>query len=258
MTMDYFDIILLIIGGFLAGIINTLAGNGSAITLTVLMATGLDANLANATNRIGVLSQTLTAVLSFKKTKRTKQLGLASVWYYWPTLIGSFLGAWLAVDINTDYLEIIIGIFMVLLLFTLLLNPKKWLIATDTQKNKKTPLNFFLFFAIGIYGGFIQMGIGIMILSTLVLIAHYSLKDANIIKLWVALVMIIPAFLVFLWSGDIQWAPGLILAGGAAVGARLGAKYVLFHPKANTIIRYVLIAVILFAIFRIFYPILSV
>jgi len=255
--MDIFDIILLIIGGFLAGIINTLAGNGSAITLTVLMATGLDANLANATNRIGILSQTLTSVLSFKKSKRTKELGLASVWYYWPTIIGSVIGAWLAVDINTQILEIIIGVFMILLLITLLLNPKKWMINTDAQKNKKTPLNFILFFAIGVYGGFIQMGIGIMILSTLVLIAHYSLKDANIIKLWVALVMIIPAFFVFLWSGDIQWIPGLILAVGMAIGARLGARYVLFHSKANTIIRYVLIAVILFAVFRIFYPILA-
>ena len=255
--MEYYEIALLLVGGFLAGIINTLAGNGSAITLTVLMATGLDANLANATNRIGILSQTLTAVLSLKKTKRTKKLTLESVWYYWPTIIGSLLGAWLAVDIDKDVLKIIIGIFMVLLLFTLLLKPKKWLINTDVQKNKKTPLNFILFFAIGVYGGFIQMGIGIMILSTLVLIAHYSLKDANIIKLLVALVMIIPAFIVYFLSGDIQWIPGLILAVGMAVGAWLGAKYVLFHPRANTIIRYTLIAIILFAIFRIFYPILA-
>jgi len=255
--MEYYEIVLLIVGGFLAGIINTLAGNGSAITLTVLMATGLDASVANATNRIGILSQTLTAVLSLKKTKHTKQLSQESVWYFWPTIIGSVLGAWLAVDIDKDILKVIIGIFMILLLFTLLLKPKKWLIKTDTQKNKKTVLNFILFFIIGTYGGFIQMGIGIMILSTLVLIAHYSLKDANIIKLLVALVMIVPAFVIFLLSGDIQWVPGLILAVGMAVGAWIGAKYVLFHPRANTIIRYTLIAIILIAIFRIFYPILA-
>ena len=93
-----------------------------------------------------------------------------------------------------------------------------------------------------------------MILSSLVLLAHYSLRDANIIKLWVAFIMILTAFIIFLLSGDIVWVPGLILATGAAIGARLGARYVLSHPKANTIIRYVLIAILIVAIVRIFYP----
>ncbi|MCT4624948.1 MAG: sulfite exporter TauE/SafE family protein [Schleiferiaceae bacterium] len=252
--MDGLDIVLLILGGFMAGVINTVAGNGSAITLTVLMATGLDANVANATNRIGVLSQTLTAVLSIKKTKRARKLAKDSVWFFWPTILGSIIGALLAVDIDEQKLKVVIGFFMVVLLITLLLRPKRWLINTDASKKKKTPLNFLIFLAIGVYGGFIQMGIGIMILSSLVLLAHYSLRDANIIKLWVAFIMILPAFIIFLLSGDIVWVPGLILATGAAIGARLGARYVLSHPKANTIIRYVLIAILIVAIVRIFYP----
>jgi uncharacterized membrane protein YfcA len=252
--MDGLDIVLLILGGFMAGVINTVAGNGSAITLTVLMATGLDANVANATNRIGVLSQTLTAVLSIKKTKRARKLAKDSVWFFWPTILGSIIGALLAVDIDEQKLKVVIGFFMVVLLITLLLRPKRWLINTDASKKKKTPLNFLIFLAIGVYGGFIQMGIGIMILSSLVLLAHYSLRDANIIKLWVAFIMILPAFIIFLLSGDIVWVPGFILATGAAIGARLGARYVLSHPKANTIIRYVLIAILIVAIVRIFYP----
>jgi uncharacterized membrane protein YfcA len=68
--------------------------------------------------------------------------------------------------------------------------------------------------------------------------------------------MIIPAFIIFLWSGDMEWGPGLILAFGAMIGARIGAKRIMYHPKANTIIRYLLIAVIVFAIIRIFYPFL--
>ena len=69
--------------------------------------------------------------------------------------------------------------------------------------------------------------------------------------------MILPAFLIFILSGKIEWMPGLVLAAGAALGARFGAKYVLYHPKANTIIRYVLIAIISVAVFRIFYPMLA-
>lgn len=252
--MTIIEAILLVVGGFLAGVINTLAGNGSAITLTVLMATGLDANTANATNRIGVLVQTFTSVFSLRRTKRTAMLVQEGVWYFWPTIIGSIIGALLAVNIDKDILKIIIGIFMFFLLITLLLKPKKWLINTDTSKHKKTPLNFILFLLIGMYGGFIQMGIGIMILSTLVLLAHYSLKDANIIKMWVAFIMIIPAFFIFLWKGNIEWMHGIVLASGAMVGARIGARYVLYHPKANEWIRYVLIGIIIVAILRIFWP----
>lgn len=255
--MNSIDVILLIVGGFMAGVINTVAGNGSAITLTVLMATGLDATVANATNRIGVFSQTLTAVLSLNKSKRTKKLTKDSVWFYWPTILGSALGALLASDFDEEKLKIVIGFFMIVLLITMLLKPRRWLINTDSSKKKKTPLNFIIFFAIGVYGGFIQMGIGIMILSSLVLLARYSLRDANIIKLWVAFIMILPAFLIFILSGKIEWVPGLVLAAGAAIGARFGAKYLLYHPKANTIIRYVLIAIISVAVFRIFYPMLA-
>jgi uncharacterized membrane protein YfcA len=255
--MDYIDITLLVVGGFMAGVINTVAGNGSAITLTVLMATGLDATVANATNRIGVFAQTLTAVLSLNKSNRTKKLTKDSVWFYWPTILGSIVGALLASDFDEEKLKMVIGFFMIILLITMLLKPKRWLINTDSSKKKKTPLNFVIFFAIGVYGGFIQMGIGIMILSSLVLLAQYSLRDANIIKLWVAFIMILPAFVIFIISGKIEWIPGLVLAVGAALGARFGAKYVLYHPKANTIIRYVLIAIISVAVFRIFYPMLA-
>lgn len=254
MQNEWWQYALLAGGGFLAGIINTLAGNGSAITLTLLISMGLDANVANATNRVGVLLQTLTAALSLKRSKRTYVLIKQSFWYYIPTILGSLGGAFLAVEIHPEYLKIIIGVLMIFILFTLLLQPKKWLINTDPSKNKRTPLQWIIFFAIGFYGGFIQMGIGILILSSLVLLVHYSLRDANIIKLMVALVMIIPAFLIYVWSGDIRWLPGLVLALGAGLGAWFGTRYVLYHPKARDYIRYLLIAIVLFAAVKIFWP----
>ena len=257
MQYEWWQYLLLAGGGFLAGIINTLAGNGSAITLPLLISMGLDANVANATNRVGVLMQTLTAVLSLKRSKRTLVLIRQSFWYYIPTILGSIGGALLAVDIDPDHLKLIIGFLMIFILITLILQPKRWLINTDPGKNKRTPLQWFIFFAIGFYGGFIQMGIGIMILSSLVLLVHYSLKDANIIKLMVAFVMIIPAFVVYFLSGDIRWLPGIILAIGAGVGAWLGARYVLFHPKARDYIRYLLIVIVVFAIGKILWPYLE-
>lgn len=254
MELSIGDWLLFILGGFAAGIINSLAGNGSAITLTLLFATGMDAGMANATNRVGVLLQTFTSVMSLKRSKRTYILVKDSAWYFIPTVLGSLIGAYVAIDIPDQILMYIIGGFMILLLFTLVLQPKKWLIATDATRNKKTLLNWLLMFGIGLYGGFIQMGIGIMMLAALVLSAKYSLKDANIIKLILAFVLIIPAFIIYLLSGDIQWIPGIALAIGSSAGAYIGTRYILYMKSANTYIRYLLIGIILFALVKIFTP----
>lgn len=234
----------MLLGGLAAGIINTLAGNGSAITLSLLIFTGLPADVANATNRIGALVQTFTAVGSLRRTKRTKKLFRDSVWFIIPSVIGSVIGALIAVEIDPKLLRYIIGAIMLVLLITILTNPKKWQRSTDTSRKHKTVLNWILIFMIAVYGGFLQMGIGIMLLATLVLIAHYSLRDANIIKLLLALIFVLPAFIVFLFSGDIVWLPGAILAIGQGVGAFIGARYILFLPMANTIIRWLLIAIL--------------
>lgn len=253
MHTSVWEFVFLVIGGFAAGIINSLAGNGSAITLPLLIFTGLDANTANATNRVGVLMQTLTSTVSLRRTQRTQMLIKLSMWYYVPTILGSIVGALLAVYIHPEAMLLFIGIIMVFLLVTMLRKPQRWLINTDPNKARKTLSQWLVFFAIGFYGGFIQMGIGILILSSLVLIAQYSMRDANIIKILVSLVMIVPAFLVYAFSGTILWAEGLVLAVGTSSGAWVGTRYLLYHRSASRIIRYVLIVVISFAIIKTFY-----
>lgn len=235
---------MLILGGVAAGIINTLAGNGSAITLSLLIFTGLPADVANATNRIGAAVQTLTAVGSLKRTPRTRFLFKDASWFLVPAVIGSIAGALLAVEVNPDALRIIIGLVMLGLLITMITNPRKWGRQTNVGKSHKTTLNWVMVLLIALYGGFLQMGIGIMLLSVLVLFAQYSLRDANIIKLILALVLVIPAFVVFVLSGDINWLPGLLLALGQGIGAFIGARYILFLPRANLIIRWLLIAIL--------------
>lgn len=242
--MTLVEYTLLLLGGFAAGIINTLAGNGSAITLSLLIFMGLPADVSNATNRIGALAQTITAVFSLKRTPRTRVLFADSYWFFIPSIIGSVVGALIAVEIDPGLLKLIIGGIMLLLLITLVTNPKKWDIATDTSKNRKTWVNAFLVFLVAVYGGFIQMGIGIMLLSILVLIANYSLRDANIIKLILSLIFVMPAFFVFLYTGGMKWLPGITLAVGQAIGAVIGARYILFLPKANLYVRWVLIVIL--------------
>jgi len=251
------ELIALVFGGFAAGLINTIAGNGSAITLPLLMWVGLDPNTANATNRVGAIFQTSSAMASLPKTRRTKYLFKESYFIIPPIVIGSAVGAWLAVDIPEDLMRISIGSLMVVLLITMLLNPKKWLIKTDGTKKRKTLGTWLSFLALGFYGGFIQMGFGIFFLSLAVLMAKYALRDGNIMKLFTAFLMTIPSFAIFAFSGSIEWMYGLSLALGTTLGARFGTKKVIQHPRANDITRKVLIGVILIAIFKMFEPYLS-
>jgi uncharacterized membrane protein YfcA len=60
------EIAILIAGGLAAGVVNTLAGGGSLISVPLLVLVGLPATVANGTNRIGVLLQNLIAAWSFR------------------------------------------------------------------------------------------------------------------------------------------------------------------------------------------------
>jgi uncharacterized membrane protein YfcA len=252
--IDWLELIALVVGGFCAGLINVIAGNGSAITLPLLMWVGLDANAANATNRVGALFQTTSAISSLPKTMRVKYMIKQSYFIIPPIIIGAIIGANLAVDIPETLMRASIGTIMIGLLITMLSNPKKWLIPTDGMVNKKTPKIWLAYFGLGLYGGFIQMGFGIFFLSISVLMAKYALRDGNIMKLFTAFLMTIPSFIIFALSGSIDWVYGLTLAAGTATGARFAAKKVVQHRKANAITRKVLIAVILVAIVKMFQP----
>ncbi|MEY4886857.1 MAG: hypothetical protein RL767_328, partial [Bacteroidota bacterium] len=109
------------------------------------------------------------------------------------------------------------------------------------------------FFAIGLYGGFVQMGIGIMMLAALVLAQRWTLRDANVIKLILALVLALPATLVYLFMGDVVWSAALWLAVGSALGAWIGARYVVRIPAAQPAVRWVVMAAVVFGAGRALY-----
>lgn len=243
---------LLVAGGVLTGLINSLAGNGSAISLSLMMFIGLPPSWANATNRIGVVFQTITAVLSLPRTDRVKELGRRAGILLIPSMLGAAIGAWLADETPDTWMKYVIGVVMVGLLFTLLFKPSQWKKEDGQERTDRKWGLVLYFFAIGLYGGYIQMGIGIMMLAVLVLYTGYGLVEANIIKLIIAFALTIPAFLVFLMSGKMQWPIGITLGLGQMVGAWVGTKYLLTHPRASVTIRYLLVVILLYAILRIF------
>ena len=237
--------------GLLAGFINTLAGNGSAITLPMLMMLGLDPKDANATNRIGVMFSSATASYTFKRGGLLETKGM--LWWIIPSVLGSLIGAAIAVWIEPQNMKIAVAVVMVFVLLLVLFKPQRWIKDNGPiHANHRKASSLLIFLLIGIYGGFIQMGVGVLLLAALVLKGGYSLVRANPIKVTLVCAFTLPALILFVANKQVQvyWSYGLLMACGQAVGAWSAAKYAPKHPRANIWIRRLLIVMIVVSLFK--------
>jgi uncharacterized protein len=209
--------------GFAAGFINTLAGSGSLLTLPILILLGLPANVANGTNRVGVVLQNIVAVATFRKRG---VLPLAGSWkLILPSVVGAVIGAELAVDLDEALLRRTIGVLMLVLLVVMLLKPERWIAEHAAPRAPRLLVEVPLFFVIGVYGGFIQVSVGLFLMAGLVLGAGYNLVGANALKNLIVLVFSAAALVVFVVNDQVQWTLGLLLGGGQAVGAWVAAHF---------------------------------
>jgi uncharacterized membrane protein YfcA len=217
------DILYLIVIGFVAGIINTLAGGGSVLTLPMLIFMGLPPALANGTNRVGVFLQTLVGVAGYQ-SKGVKATPHGLYWGISATL-GSILGAWWAIDIKGDTFNTILGFVLIMVVVLTVVKPKNLSGLTERLTGKYFWLSMIAFFFIGIYGGFIQAGVGFFILLTLTRLNHLNLIKSNAIKLLVVAIYTLAALVVFIWHGEVNWFYGLILAVGQSIGAWFTSRW---------------------------------
>lgn len=240
--MTWYTIPALVAAGFAAGFINTLAGSGSLITLPALIWIGLPATLANGTNRIGILMQNVVGVGSFMRhrildVRGTLLLGI-------PATIGSVIGAQIAVNLDEEMMRRVIGAVMFAMLLVLIIRPQRWLQGHQTEMaGRPTWMQLLIFFAIGVYGGFIQAGVGIFLLAGLVLAVGYDLVRANAVKLGIVLFYIPFALAVFIRNHQVDLLAGLILGVGSMIGAWVGAKTAI--ERGAVWVRRLLIAVVL-------------
>ena len=239
--MDWYIFPIIVAAGFTAGFINTLAGSGSLITLPLLIFAGLPANVANGTNRVAVFLQTAVAVNRFRQSgtldvKRGLQLTA-------PAILGAVLGAQIAVNLNEQLMKTVIGFLMVVMLVVVLVRPKRWLVGRPEMLEARPGwLQLVIFFLIGIYGGFIQAGVGIFLLAGLVLGTGYELVRANAVKNLIVMVFTLFALIVFIVNDQVEWLPGLVLAAGNMLGAWVAARMAI--EKGAKFVRWILIAVI--------------
>jgi uncharacterized membrane protein YfcA len=183
--MEWYLYPAVVAAGFLAGFINTLAGSGSLVTLPLLIFIGLPANVANGTNRIAILLQNVVGVSSFRQQKILdvrRGLMLAA-----PAVIGSIIGAQIAVNLDEEAMRRVIGALMVVMLVVIIVRPKRWLEGRpEALMQHPSWIQLVIFFGIGIYGGFIQAGVGIVINGQVELYVGLVLAVGNMSGAWVA------------------------------------------------------------------------
>ena len=230
---------VLFLAGCVAGALNVVAGGGSFLTLPILMFLGLPAGVANGTNRIGILFQNIAAVWSFDR------LGVlergAWKWAALPAALGGALGAWLALQVGDEAFKRVLAVLMVgISLYTL------WRPASREPSSKpgarRRGLIAAVFFLVGIYGGFVQAGVGFFLLAGTSL-AGLDLVRGNAVKVLTALVFTIISLAVLALGGKVAWITGLVLGAGTVVGGLVGARLTVL--KGHRWIRGVVTAAIL-------------
>lgn len=249
--MEWYHYAIAIIGSAVAGAINTLAGNGSAITLTILTEVlGLPGNMANGTNRVGVWTQSVAGAFAFHRNGKLRvlQSGMIIIW----TVIGAAAGIITAIFVSNDQFMGVFRFLLVLMFVVILVKPKRWLRETDENARMPRALTIPLFLVLGFYGGFIQMGMGVFFLAAMVLGARYSLIDANAVKITVVGLYTILALAIFQYRGLIDWPIGLLMAIGQTAGGYFTAHYASKYPGANVWAHRILVAVVLLALFKLF------
>ncbi len=236
----------LILIGFIAGIINTLAGGGSLLTLPLLIFLGLPPNVANGTNRIAILFQNIFTTAGFKSK------GIItfpfSIYLGISALIGSLIGSQIAVDINGEIFNKILAIIMVVIVFYMVFKPKTTLLnVVEKTSGKYLWISFVLFFFVGIYGGFIQAGVGFIILLVLSSVNNLSLVKSNAVKVMVVLIYTVASVAVFAYNDKINWQIGLTLAVGNSVGGWFASRWSV--NKGDGLVRkFLIVMVIIMAI----------
>jgi hypothetical protein len=232
---------LLVLAGVVAGFINTMAGGGSLLTLPALMLFGLPADVANGTNRLSVLSQSLSGALLFHKENKVERGALWRVLA--PTASGSLLGALVASRVPPEVLEPVLLATMVAIALAIAFRPA-WVTAKEDEEPRPVDARAFLgLFAAGLYGGFIQAGVGFVLLSVLGGLLRYDLVRANALKLVCTTVFGVVALGVFVLADQVRWVPGAVLAVATVIGSQIGVRYAL--KVAPRVLRRILLACVI-------------
>ncbi len=251
MEHEWYIYLIAFVGAVIAGSVNTLAGNGSAITLSILTELlGLPGNVANGTNRVGVLFNGIGSAWGFYRGGKLK---LENSKHIIITVVaGAVVGGLIALNITNEQFMGIFRFVMVGMLVVILVKPQRWLKKSKTASHLPKAVLLFLYFVLGIYGGVIQMGMGVFFLAILVILDGYNLIYANAIKVAVVALFTVLMVALFQYRGFIEWPIGLLMGVGQFIGGWYTAKLASRHPDAEKWAYGLLVVIVIGSILSLF------
>lgn len=220
---------LVFLAGVATGFVNTLAGGGSLIAISALIFLGLPSPIANATNRVGIVFQGATGTWRYRRSGRLR-LGEA-VSAAVPAGLGAIVGVSLAVEVSERVFDVALGVVLVLVIATVFIPApvgsegrfatlrNAWSIR---YPRTMAILRFAVFFVVGVYGGFVQAGVGFLLITAITFTMGHDLVTTNGIKVLVILVFATISLVVFSAHGMVAWVAGLLLALGTTAGSWIG------------------------------------
>ena len=235
----------LMLVGVVAGFLNVLAGGGSLLTLPLLIFFGLPAATANGTNRVAIFCQNIFAISGFKR-QGVFPIGLALLCMP-PALIGSYIGANLAINVDEVLFRRLLALIMVVVLVFMVLDPmKRFRVQAMPMTPTRVAVLIVSFFGVGIYGGFVQAGVGFLIITAL-LVHGLDLVRINSVKVLVIFAFTAVALGVFVLHGQVDYVLGLALAAGNSLGGWIATHFAV-KKGHDWIKRFVVVTVLIFAL----------
>jgi len=244
-----FELALLLLTGIATGFLNVMAGGGSMLSVPIMIFLGVPGTIANATNRIAILPQNISAVIAFFAKGFSNfrlSLSLAAC-----TIPGTIIGAYAAAGVANDQFSTLLAIIMLLILVIMLMPESKTLSANTYPSRKRIVAGHLLMVPIGFWGGFIHIGVGFLLIPALNRVMQFDLVTTNAHKVFIVLCYTSVALLVFSTELELMWKYGLALAIGTTIGGWLAAN---FQIKRGTgVIKWTLNIVVVAFIIRLLF-----
>ena len=228
--MEIWQILLLALVGVVAGWLNVMAGGGSLLTVPVMLFMGVPGPVANGTNRIAILAQNVTAVNTFRRRGFADfrlSLSLAAA-----AAVGAFGGASLGVRLEGEWFDRVVAFVMIGVMLLMATGQDRVKPVGGDARPKNLLLGHLLMVGAGFWGGFIQIGVGFILMPILHRVMGLDLVRVNMHKVFVVLVFTIVALAVFASQLELLWWTGIGLAVGNSIGGWLGAHTTVTHGEA--------------------------
>jgi len=220
--MDFLPLIYLLtfLAGIVVSFVNSLAGGGSSLSLPLFVFAGLSPAEAHATNRFGALWGALASAFSLGKQAGQNSFPPLITWL--ALSLGTLSGTFILLIIPPRGLNTIIALTIIFMSFfsPASLENSKTLLLSELPKKLRDGM----FFLVGFYGGFIQVGFGLVFMYLFSRTFKMGILQVNFLKgLSAALVLAISACVLGVF-GKINLNLALIFSLGNIIGGFLGAQ----------------------------------